>query len=135
VTTKCVPLDPDLMKRLMDCVARMSKRDRSDLARRTIGLIKYLDELPESQAPLSRADTLISFDMRMQALAVLQDRHELGAWRVKAAKGGDSTLLHEVMVETAATEPLIDQGGSRLCFDPQSFLREVLRRSEAQGKA
>ena len=135
MTTKCVPLDPDLMKRLMDCVARMSKRDRSDLARRTIGLIKFLDELPESQAPLSRADILISFDMRMQALAVLQDRPQFGAWRIKAAKGGDPTLLREVMVETAATEPLIDQGGSRLSFDPQSFLREVLRRSEAQGKA
>jgi hypothetical protein len=85
MTTKYAPLDPDLMKRLVDYVARMSRRDRSDLPRRTIGLIKFLDGLPESDAPLNRADILISFDMRMRTLAVLQDRPEFGAWRIKAA--------------------------------------------------
>jgi hypothetical protein len=72
----------------------------------------------------------------MRALAALRNIPEFGAWTIRAAKSGDPDLLHEVMIETAATEPLIaDQGGDWPSFDTASFLRHALQRVEAEGQA
>ena len=57
-------------------------------------------------------------------------RHEGGA-----AKSGNPDLLHEIMVETTATGPLIDHDGDWLSFDPASFLRRALEHVEAEGQA
>jgi hypothetical protein len=140
-------LDPDLMKRLARCVDQMPPEDRSDLTGRTLGLLRFLDDLPDQQADRKArrrgrrgshtqdlASIVTSFDVRMRALAALRDVPEFGAWWIRTAKSGNPDMLHEVMIETAAMEPLIE-GGDWPSFDPTSFLRHALRRVEADGRA
>ena len=42
-------------------------------------------------------------------------------------------LIHEVMIDTAASEPLIERN-YRPAFDPVSFFRKALERVEAEGR-
>jgi hypothetical protein len=131
-----VPLDVDLMKRLVTHVDELPPEQRSDLTSRTVALIRFLEGLDDHHELDRRASILVSFDARMRALAALRDAPEFGAWTIRAAKGGDPDLLHEVMIETAATEPLIaDGGGDWPSFDATSFLRHALERVEAEGQA
>ena len=131
-----VPLDVDLMKRLVKHVDDMPQETRSDLTSRTLALIRFLEGFDDHREQDRRASILVSFDARMRALAALRDAPEFGAWTIRAAKSGDPDLLHEVMIETAATEPLIaDQGGDWPSFDTASFLRHALKRVEAEGEA
>ena len=130
-----VPLDVDLMKRLVTYVDELPPEQRSDLTCRTLALIRFFDGLDDHEQLEQRASILVSFDARMRALEVLRDAPEFGAWTIRAAKSGDPDLLHEVMIETAATEPLIDQGGDWPSFDAASFLRHALERVEAEGQA
>jgi hypothetical protein len=130
-----IPLDPDLMKRLTECIDQMPPEARSDLTGRTLGLIRFLDDIPDiPDQQGERASILISFDARMRALSALRDIPEFGAWWIRAAKSGSPDMLHEVMIETAATEPLIESG-DWASFDPASFLRHALERVEADGQA
>jgi hypothetical protein len=105
------------MKRLAVHVAEMPPERRSDLTGRIFGLIELLGDFPQ---PEQRALVLVSFDARMRALAMLRDAPEFGAWTIRGVRGGDPDLLHEVTIETAATEPLIE-GGDWPSFDATSF--------------
>jgi hypothetical protein len=127
-------LEPELMKRLMGCLEEMPAGQRGDLTGRSLGLIRFLDEDAKEWEEHKRALVLVSFQFRLRALARLRDHPEFGAWTIRAQRAGDSDILHEVMIETAAVEPLldVDNGGS---FDPRSFLRHALERVEAQGRA
>ncbi len=40
-TVNAAPLDPDLMKRMMMCVAEMPEEQRGDITGRAVGLIYY----------------------------------------------------------------------------------------------
>jgi hypothetical protein len=61
---------------------------------------------------------------------------EAEALKLRLASVVDADLLHEVMIDTAATEPLIaDQGGDWPSFDTANFLRHALQRVEAEGHA
>jgi hypothetical protein len=128
------PLDPELMKALLTCVDEMPPEQRSDVTGRSLGLIRYLQDNLHGDVQFARAATLTSFEFRMSALARLQERPEYRAWVVKAQKNGDPNLIHEVMVETAALEPLIERK-KRHEFDHQSFLRRALERVAVEGRA
>lgn len=130
-----IPVDADLMKRLVTHVDELPPEQRSDLTGRMLALIQFLEGLDDQQQPYWRASILTSFDARMRALAALRDAPEFGAWTIRAGKSGDPDLLHEVMIETAATEPLIDKGDDWPSFDAASFLRHALERVEAEGQA
>ncbi len=124
-------LDPALMKRLATRVDQMPPEDRSDLTSRTLGLFRFLDEIDQQG---DRASLVISFDARMRALMALRDMPEFGAWWISAGESGNPDLLHEVMIETAATEPLIE-GDDWPSFDSSSFLTHALQCVEADGHA
>jgi hypothetical protein len=128
------PLAPELMKGLMTCIDEMAPEQRGDLTGRSLGLIRYLQDNFPSDVEFAHAATLTSFQLRMLALARLQERPEYKAWTIKARKKGDPHLIHEVMVETAALEPLIARSDDHE-FDPQSFLRRALERVAVEGRA
>jgi hypothetical protein len=128
------PLAPDLMKELVTHVADMPADSRRDMTARTIGLIRFLEERLADQDTHARAAAVISFEFRMEALARLRKRPEYRAWTVKAGKSGDPDLIHEVLIETAAGEPLIERK-KRPAFDPVSFFRKALERAETEGRA
>jgi hypothetical protein len=128
-----ISLDPELMKEMMTCVAEMRAEQRGDMTGRARGLIRLLEERLSDQKPHTRAATLISFEFRMEALVRLRRRPEFRAWTIKAAKTGAPDLIHEVMIDTAASEPLIERN-YRPAFDPVSFFRKALERVEAEGR-
>jgi hypothetical protein len=127
------PLDPELMKEMMTCIAEMPADQRRDVTGRAMGLIRFLEECLSDQKPHARAAALISFEFRMEAMVRLRKRPEYRAWTIKAAKTGAPDLIHEVMIDTAASERLIERH-NRPAFDPVSFFRKALERVEVEGR-
>jgi hypothetical protein len=128
------PLDPGLMKRMMTCLAEMPAEQRGDLTGRGIGLIRFLEENVSSQEAFDRVSTLISFEFRMEALARLRKHPEYRAWAMKTDHRGAPDLIHEVLIETAAAQPLIERN-KRPAFNPVTFFRAALERAETEGRA
>jgi hypothetical protein len=127
------PIDLQLMKSLVTCVEQMNPEQRRDFGVRSVRLIQHLAALKPGWGPYERAALLASFEFRLRALIRLRDRPEYAAWGVRATKAGDPDMFHDLMIETAAVEPLRgeDDGGS---FDLASFLRHALERAEAEGR-
>ena len=69
----------------------------------------------------------------MEALSRLHKRSEYRAWSIKAEKRGDPDLIQGVLIEAAATEPLIERN-EHPAFEPKRFFETVLRLSEAAGE-
>jgi len=128
------PLDPELMKRMLTCIEEMSAEQRGDMTGRSIGLIQFLEKNPSNQETFDRASTLISFEFRMEALARLRKRPEYRAWAMKTEHDGAPDLIHEVLIETSAVEPLIERH-KRPAFNPVTFFRAALERSASEGRA
>jgi hypothetical protein len=126
-----VPIDPELMKRLLKVIERMPEDQRRDFTGLQIGLIAYLDE--EEKDVRDRATVLTSFSFRMQALTRLCERPEYRAWSMKLGSG-EPDMIHEVLVEVAASEPLIEVD-ERPAFEPESFFRKALEMAETTGGA
>ena len=87
-----------------------------------------------SQEVFDRASTLISFEFRMEALARLRNHPEYRAWAMKTDHRGAPDLIHEVLIATAAAEPLIERD-ERPPFNPVTFFRAALERAESEGRA
>jgi hypothetical protein len=128
------PLNPDLMKRMLTCLEEMPAEQRGDMTGRGIGLIRFLEENIGSQETLDRASTLISFEFRMEALARLWRHPEYRAWAMKTEHRGGPDLIHNVLIETAAVEPLIESN-KRPAFNPVTFFRAALERADSIGRA
>jgi len=128
------PLDPGLMKRMLTCLDEMPAEQRGDMTGRGIGLIRFLEENPGSQEPFDRASTLISFEFRMEALARLRKHPEYRAWAMKAEHSGAPDLIHNVLIETAATQPLIERN-NRPAFNSVTFFRAALEHADSEGRA
>jgi hypothetical protein len=128
------PLDPKLMKRMLTCINEMPAEQRGDMTGRSIGLIRFLEENLSSQETFDRASTIISFEFRMQALTLLRKRPEYRAWAMKTEHSGAPDLIHEVLIETAAMEPLIERN-KRPAFNPVTFFRAALESAESEGRA
>lgn len=129
------PLTPELMKRLMTTLENMPSDQRADFTGRGLGLIRFLEEVFPGQETAERASVLTAFEFRMQALVRLRSRPEYRAWSLQQAERvGEPDLIHEVLIEAAAQEPLI-QRRQRPAFDPVSFFKRVLALSDAEGRA
>ena len=128
------PLDPGLMKRMLTCLEEMPAEQRGDMTGRGIRLIRFLEENVSSQETFDRASTLISFEFRMEALARLRKHPEYWAWALKTEHSGGPDLIHNVLIETAAAEPLIERN-KRPAFNPVTFFRAALARAESEGRA
>lgn len=129
------PLTPELMKRLMTLVGDMPAEQRSDLTGRSIGIIRFLEEEYPGQETFERASLITAFQFRMEALMNLRTRPEYRAWTLQlSAHKEEPDVIHQVLVEAAATEPLI-QRKKRPAFDPVSFFKRALAMSEAEGRA
>lgn len=129
------PFDIELMKRMLDHLDDMDNEQRGDMTGRGLGLIRFLDDQGIGGAGMERAHTLIAFEFRMEALARLRDRPEYRAWTLQLGnKAGDPDLINEVLVETAATQPIVEID-ERPAFEPESFFRAALERSEVEGRA
>jgi hypothetical protein len=71
----------------------------------------------------------------MLALAELRTRREYRAWSLQlSTRKPAPDLVHEVLIDAAAVEPLI-QRRKQPAFDPASFFNRVLILSEAKGRA
>ena len=93
-----------------------------------IGLIRFPEENVSSQEVFDRASTLISFEFRMEALARLRKHPEYRAWAMKTEHRGVPDLIHNVLIETAAVQPLIERNKGP-AFDPVTFFRAALERA------
>jgi len=129
------PIDIELMKRMLDHLDAMPEEQRSDMTGRGLGMIRFLEEEGISAKGMARANMLVGFEFRMEALARLRDRPEYRAWSLQLGKKkGDPDLINEVMIETAAVHPLIEID-QHPAFDPESFFAAALERAETQGEA
>jgi hypothetical protein len=128
------PLDPKLMKALLTCLVDMPTEQRCDMAGRAIGLIRFLEDHLSDQDTHARAAVLISFEFRMEAMTRLRKRAEYRAWAIKATRSGAPDLINDIMIDTAAAEPLIERN-KRPAFDPASFFRKALELAQAEGRA
>jgi hypothetical protein len=122
------PLDPALMKRMLTCLDEMPAEQRGDMTGRSIGLIRFLEENLNSQQTFDRASTLISFEFRMEALTRLRKHPEYRAWAMRTEHSGAPDLVHAVLIETAAVEPLIER-------NKRPAFRAALERAESEGRA
>jgi len=128
------PVDPELMKEMLEFLETIPAEQRGDLTDLTSGLIGFLDQKLDGLETLERAAILISFEIRMDALFRLRRRPEYRAWAITAGKRRGPDLVHEVLIETAASEPLF-QRNKRAAFNPVSFFRKALERTQAMGSA
>jgi hypothetical protein len=128
------PLDAQLMKEMMTCLEQMPEEQRADMTGRAIGLINFLEERLGTQDSMERASILIAFEFRMEAMVRLRDDPQYKAWAVRADKRGDPDLINEVMLEAAASEPLMEME-ERPAFEPRRFFRRALELAESVGRA
>jgi hypothetical protein len=128
------PLDHRLMKGMVHCVGEMPKEQRKDITGRALGLIRFLEQHAPDQDMKARATALVSFEFRMRALALLRERPEYKAWALRTSKSGQPDLVKEVLIETAASAPLVESN-KRPAFDAVAFFQLALERAEAEGCA
>jgi hypothetical protein len=128
------PLDPQLLKDMLTCLDEMPEEQRSDMTGRGIGLIRFLEERVKAQQPMERASILIAFEFRMEAMVRLREHPQYAAWAVRANKQGDPDFINEVMLEAAASEPLIERD-DRPAFEPSRFFQRALELAESEGRA
>jgi len=128
------PLDPDLMKEMLDCLDAMPEEQRKDLTGRGLGLIRFLEERLKEKETMDRAMVLISFEFRMEALVHLRNRREYRAWAMRVGKKGEPDFINEVLIETAALAPLVERN-KHPAFEPVAFFRRALERADAEGRA
>ena len=62
------PVDPELMKEMLEFLDTIPAAQRGDLTDRALGLIGFLERKLSSLETLERAAILISFEIRMEAL-------------------------------------------------------------------
>jgi hypothetical protein len=125
------PVDPELMKEMLEFLDTIPAEQRGDVTNRTLELIDYLDQKLGGLETLERAAILISFEIRMEALFRLRRRPEFRAWQSQPGKGADLTLS---MIQIAASEPLF-QRNERAAFHPVTFFQKALERTQAMGSA
>jgi hypothetical protein len=128
------PLDPDLMKEMLDCLDAMPEEHRKDMLGTGLGLTRFLEERLKEKEKWVRAMVLISFEFRMEALVDLRNRPEYRAWAMRVGKKGEPDFINEVLIETAASEPLIERN-KHPAFEPVAFFRRALERADAEGRA
>ena len=128
------PVDPRLMKGMLEFLDTIPAEQRDGLTDRTLALLGFLDQKLVGLETLERAAILISFEIRMEALFRLRRRPEYRAWAITAGKRRGPDLIHEVLIETAASEPLFPCN-KRAAFNPVSFFRKALERTQAMGSA
>ena len=93
-----------------------------------------LDLLDEVGVPVAaRAPIVVAVRFRLTALARLETEPAYAAWTLKEVMPGVD-LLHRTLIETAATQPLIEDGGEP-AFEPDAFFRAALERCEGAGWA
>jgi hypothetical protein len=128
------PLDPELMKDMLTCLAEMPEEQRADMTGRGLGLIRFLEDRVRGDGSMDLASILIAFEFRMEAMVRLREHPQYGAWAVRANRQRDPDLLNEVMLEVAASEPLIERD-NRPAFEPYSFFQRALEIAESEGRA
>ena len=127
VNEESVPLD--LFKNLVELIGDLPEGERSDMEGRTMAMIHFLNA---ADIEGNHALIMMSVQFRMAALARLRQEPAYRAWSLNAEGSGD--YVHEVLVETAATQRLIELEGEP-AFEPKSFFRAALELSEAGGRA
>jgi hypothetical protein len=122
----------ELLKAALDAVADLPDEDRKDLTGRTLAVIRLLDKHNVPRDIEGRGELLAGNQFRMEALARLRDDSAYRAWSMKSAIP-KMDYIHEDLVEAAAVEPL--KMSKRIArFDPKSFFKRVLEKSEARGR-
>jgi hypothetical protein len=81
-----IPLDPELMKEMLEFLETIPAEPRGGLTDRTVGLLEFLDQKLGGLETLGHAAILISFEIRMEALYRLRKRPEYRAWVITAGK-------------------------------------------------
>lgn len=130
-------LTPELIKRMLDHIDHMPPDQRRDSTGRGIGLIQFLKEhqLVDDRQEFACAEILISFEFRMEALMRLRKRGECRAWTLSVGTDrNDPDLIHEVLIDAAAAEPLVERN-NRPAFNAASFFKRVMELVETKGRA
>ncbi len=70
----------------------------------------------------------------MQALIRLREQPEYKAWTLRVGKEGEPDFINEVLIETAAVQPLIERD-EQPAFESSAFFQKALELAEAEGKA
>jgi hypothetical protein len=128
------PVDSELMKQMLEFLETVPIGQRGNMSDRTMELLGFLEQKLSNLETLARAAILISFEIRMEALFRLRRRPEYRAWAIAAVKKRGPDFIHEILIETAASEPL-SQRNNRPAFNPVSFFRRALERTQPAGSA
>ena len=124
------PVPIDLFKELVGTLASLPRDGRSDFESRAFGMTQHLQA---AKVEGDHAFIIMLVQLRMEALARLSNEPEYRAWSLNSDDGGD--YIHEILVETAATQRLIELEDGRPSFEPRSFFHAALERSELDGRA
>jgi hypothetical protein len=128
------PVNPELMREMLEFLDTIPADQRGDLTDRTAELLGFLEQKLDGVETLERAAVLISFEIRIGALFRLRRRPEYRARVITAGKRRGPDLIHEVLIEIAASEPMF-QRNKRAAFNPINFFRKALERTQAMGSA
>jgi hypothetical protein len=125
-----IPLTVDLFKLVLRAVGDLPAAARADLSARTLAMSEVLER---DKVPGNHAEILLAVKFRVEALAGLSDEPAFGAWSTRAGiDGGD--LVQEILIEIAATQPLIARDG-KPAFEAASFFAAALAQGAAEGRA
>ena len=125
------PIPVELLGGAIEAIARLSARDRTNTASRVVALLRMMDALNVPSALEARSALLMAIQLRMDALARLQDHPSYRVWSMKSGTS-EGHYVHADLIAAAARAPLI-MTGRVANFEPQSFFALVLIISEARG--
>src|SRR5262245_56528680 len=100
--------------------AAMPATERRDWDARGLTLINYFHEPGHEPADSSVGKKVSAIEFRLEALASLDGRPELTCWMLPGGDDGDELISH-VLLEAAATEPLVETDRNRMTFNPDTF--------------
>jgi hypothetical protein len=123
---------PELLREVIEMHAEMAQEDRPVFEERVFRIIELLKE--KGIRPSRVADIAIAIDFRLTALARLQRDSALREWSRPSGDLGAIAISINV-IAAAAEEKLIENDEGQAVFNPESFRRRVLAKTEPDGHA
>lgn len=121
-----------LLAEALTAYAAMPSEDRPVLEARAFRLFELLKG--KGFGDKKRANLSIAIEFRLEALAHLRDAPAYRGWMMPSAESGADSI-HYDLLRVAAVVPLVENGGTKVAFDPNAFRERLLKISSPRGEA
>jgi hypothetical protein len=125
-------VSPELLIEIVQMHTAMAAEERPIFARRAFRTFELLHN--KGVRGRQAAALVTAIDIRLRALARLQQDVVLRAWLIPGRKPGSVSINRDAL-KVAADEPLIENEQHQAVFDAGSFRRRLLAIMEPAGRA